>query len=171
MALVVKTAAAAIRATSPNGTPLTSLRSRLACSASLRRNPLLWGGLFVSPCPSLLAGWPLTQQPFENPLKRAHRASGRAAFSRRLTTAFAVAEKKRIVFLGTPQECVAVLEGLLAARGTTAIPYEISAVVTQPPRERRRGRKRIVEETPVARCATAAGIPEDRIWWPEKANV
>ena len=69
------------------------------------------------------------------------------------------------------QECVPVLEGLLAARGTTKVSYEISAVVTQPPRQRRRGRKTIVEPTPVAKCAEAAGIPEEYIWWPEKAKV
>jgi methionyl-tRNA formyltransferase len=56
----------------------------------------------------------------------------------------------RLVFAGTPDTAVPVLEALLASR------HEVAAVVTRPDAPTGRGRK--VEASPVARRAAAAGL-------------
>src|SRR5947207_2233635 len=56
----------------------------------------------------------------------------------------------RLVFAGTPQTAVPVLDALLASR------HEVAAVVTRPDAPVGRGRK--VEASPVARRAAAAGL-------------
>src|SRR5437868_14400766 len=56
----------------------------------------------------------------------------------------------RLVFAGTPQTAVPVLDALLASR------HEVAAVVTRPDAPAGRGRK--VEASPVARRAAAAGL-------------
>jgi methionyl-tRNA formyltransferase len=57
----------------------------------------------------------------------------------------------RIIFMGTPEFAVPVLKGLLAG------PDQIVAVVTQPDREKGRGRR--VSPPPVKGSALAAGLP------------
>ena len=57
----------------------------------------------------------------------------------------------RIVFMGTPDFAVPVLEHLADAG------HEVSLAVSQP--DRARGRGKTVAETPVARCARERGIP------------
>lgn len=57
---------------------------------------------------------------------------------------------KRIVFMGTPDFSVPVLEGLIDA-------YNVVLVVSQP--DKLVGRKQILTPTPVKKCALAHGIP------------
>ena len=57
----------------------------------------------------------------------------------------------RVVFWGSPEFAVAVLEAVLASE------HEVVGVVTQPPRPGGRGRRE--RPTPVARLAEASGIP------------
>src|SRR5215470_20231964 len=68
----------------------------------------------------------------------------------------------RLVFAGTPQTAVPALEALLASR------HEVAAVVTRP--DAPAGRGRLVEASPVARRAAAAGLEvltPDRVRDPE----
>jgi methionyl-tRNA formyltransferase len=57
----------------------------------------------------------------------------------------------RVVFWGSPEFAVTVLEAVLASE------HEVSAVVTRPPRPAGRGRR--ARPTPVARLAGSAGVP------------
>lgn len=57
----------------------------------------------------------------------------------------------KIVFMGTPDFAVDVLEALLAS------PHEVTAVVTQPDKQKGRGKE--VQYPPVKECALAHGIP------------
>ena len=57
----------------------------------------------------------------------------------------------RIVFMGTPQFSVNVLEGLLSSG------YEVVLVVTQP--DKLVGRKQILEYSPVKKVALEHGLP------------
>jgi methionyl-tRNA formyltransferase len=57
----------------------------------------------------------------------------------------------RVVFWGSPEFAVAVLEAVLASQ------HEVSAVVSRPPRPAGRGRRE--RPTPVARLAGSAGVP------------
>ncbi|MDO4912374.1 MAG: methionyl-tRNA formyltransferase [Lactobacillus sp.] len=56
-----------------------------------------------------------------------------------------------VIFLGTPQFAVPVLEGLLAKN------YEVKAVVTQP--DKAVGRKRVLTASPVKECALKHDLP------------
>lgn len=64
---------------------------------------------------------------------------------------------KKIIFMGTPEFAVTILEGLLAS------PYEVVALVSQP--DRPVGRKRVLAPPPVKDLAQAHGIP---VFQPEK---
>ena len=57
----------------------------------------------------------------------------------------------RVVFWGSPEFAVAVLEAVLASE------HEVPAVVTRPPRQAGRGRR--ARPTPVARLAESSGVP------------
>jgi methionyl-tRNA formyltransferase len=57
----------------------------------------------------------------------------------------------RVVFWGSPDFAVTVLEALLASA------HDVAAVVTRPPRPSGRGRR--AQPTPVARLAASAGVP------------
>ncbi|MHC5269354.1 methionyl-tRNA formyltransferase [Enterococcus sp. LJL98] len=63
----------------------------------------------------------------------------------------------KIVFMGTPQFSVPILEALVAEK------YEVVAVVTQP--DRPVGRKRVITPTPVKEAAIRLGLP---VLQPEK---
>lgn len=63
----------------------------------------------------------------------------------------------KIVFMGTPQFSVPILEALVAEN------YEVVAVVTQP--DRPVGRKRVITQTPVKEAALRLGLP---VLQPEK---
>ena len=65
----------------------------------------------------------------------------------------------KIIFMGTPQFSVPILEGLVAAG------YEVAAVVTQP--DRPVGRKRTITPTPVKEAALRLAIP---VLQPEKIS-
>lgn len=67
---------------------------------------------------------------------------------------------KKIVFMGTPQFSVPVLEGLVNDGA-----YDVIAVVTQP--DRKVGRKKIITPPPVKQTAMANGIP---VFQPEKLS-
>ncbi len=57
----------------------------------------------------------------------------------------------RVVFMGTPDFAVSSLQALIDSR------HEVCMVVTQPDREK--GRGKAIAESPVKTCAAAAGIP------------
>ncbi|PKR78570.1 methionyl-tRNA formyltransferase [Halalkalibacillus sediminis] len=67
---------------------------------------------------------------------------------------------KRIIFMGTPDFSVPILENLIES------PYEVVAVVTQP--DRPKGRKRVLTPPPVKSCAEEHHIP---VLQPEKVRV
>ncbi len=68
-------------------------------------------------------------------------------------------QKKRIIYMGTPEFAVAPLKGLLSSE------YEICACVTQPDRARGRGKK--LRPSPVGQAALDAGL---EILQPESAR-
>ncbi|XP_010551967.1 PREDICTED: uncharacterized protein LOC104822436 [Tarenaya hassleriana] len=77
-------------------------------------------------------------------------------------------KKKSLVFLGSPQVSVNVLEALLDASSASNSSFEVAGIVTQPPARRDRGRK--VLPSPVAQFALDKGFPSDLIFSPEKAG-
>lgn len=87
-----------------------------------------------------------------------------SSYSSRLysTTESDAGEKKRVVFLGTPEVAATSLRKL---HEDSIGKYEIVCVITQPPRRRRRKGK--AEPSPVGAAAEELGLP---ILSPEKAN-
>ena len=57
----------------------------------------------------------------------------------------------KIIYMGTPDFAVAPLEAILKAG------HEVTAVVTQPDRQKGRGRE--IQYSPVKECALSYGIP------------
>lgn len=78
---------------------------------------------------------------------------------------FSTDEKKRIVFLGTPDVAASSLQSIYEASTQPQSNFEISAVVTQPPKRRKRKGK--VEPSPVGKVAESLGLA---VLCPEKAN-
>ncbi|XP_073060551.1 uncharacterized protein [Primulina eburnea] len=78
------------------------------------------------------------------------------------------AQKKRLVFLGSPLVSACVLEALFGAASAPDSLFEIAAIVTQPPSGRDRGRK--VMPSPVAQHALDRSFPSDLIFTPVKAG-
>lgn len=83
-----------------------------------------------------------------------------------------VPEKKlKLVFLGTPEVAAGVLAKLLDASQENDSFFEVSAVVTQPPSSRGRGRRKDKPlPSPVAQMALDRNFPGDRILSPESAR-
>ncbi|MCD7456397.1 hypothetical protein HAX54_031629 [Datura stramonium] len=77
-------------------------------------------------------------------------------------------KKKRLVFLGSPQVSASVLDALFNASASPDSLFEVTAIVTQPPSGRDRGRK--VMPSPVAQHALDRGFPSDMIFTPVKAG-
>ncbi|KAK6152849.1 hypothetical protein DH2020_012488 [Rehmannia glutinosa] len=77
-------------------------------------------------------------------------------------------QKKRLVFLGSPQVSASVLDALLSASSAPDSLFEIAAIVTQPPSGRDRGRKLL--PSPVAQHALDKGFSSDLIFTPVKAG-
>lgn len=77
-------------------------------------------------------------------------------------------KKKSLVFLGSPQVSATVLDDLLNAAASPNSPFEVAAIVTQPPSRRDRGRK--VMPSHVAQHALDRGFPSDLIFTPERAG-
>ncbi|KAF8100008.1 hypothetical protein N665_0233s0010 [Sinapis alba] len=77
-------------------------------------------------------------------------------------------KKKPLIFLGSPQVSVTVLEALFDASSAPNSSFEVAGIVTQPPARRDRGRK--VLPSPVAQYALEKGLPSDLIFSPEKAG-
>ncbi|XP_009773505.1 uncharacterized protein [Nicotiana sylvestris] len=77
-------------------------------------------------------------------------------------------KKKRLVFLGSPQVSASVLDALFSASAAQDSLFEVTAIVTQPPTRRDRGRK--VMPSPVAQHALDRGFPSDLIFTPVKAG-
>ncbi|KAL3346240.1 hypothetical protein AABB24_024930, partial [Solanum stoloniferum] len=84
------------------------------------------------------------------------------------STISSTTKKKRLVFLGSPQVSASVLDSLFNASAAPDSLFEITAIVTQPPSGRDRGRK--VMPSPVAQHALDRGFPSDLIFTPVKAN-
>ncbi|XP_071731291.1 uncharacterized protein [Rutidosis leptorrhynchoides] len=84
------------------------------------------------------------------------------------STAACVANKKKLVFLGSPSVSASVLDNLLDASSTPDSLFEVSAIVTQPASGRDRGRK--VMPSPVAQHALDRGFPPHLIFTPVKAT-
>ena len=78
------------------------------------------------------------------------------------TTDESTGEKKRVVFLGTPEVAATTLRKL---HEDSKDKYEIVTVITQPPKRRRRKGK--AESSPVGAAAEELGLP---VLSPEKAN-
>lgn len=74
-------------------------------------------------------------------------------------------EKKRVVFLGTPEVAATTLERLHRESLKATSQYEIVSVITQPPRRRKRKGK--LEPSPVGKVAEDLGIP---VLHPEKVR-
>ncbi|PSS33576.1 Methionyl-tRNA formyltransferase [Actinidia chinensis var. chinensis] len=77
-------------------------------------------------------------------------------------------QKKKLVFLGSPQVAASVLDALFDASSAPDSLFEVAAIVTQPPSGRDRGRK--VMPSPVAQHALDRGFPSDLIFTPERAG-
>ncbi|KAI5684349.1 hypothetical protein M9H77_05577 [Catharanthus roseus] len=77
-------------------------------------------------------------------------------------------KKKRLVFMGSPQVSVLVLDALFGASSSPDSLFEVAAIVTQPPSSRDRGRK--VMPSAVAQHALDKGFPSDLIFTPVKAG-
>ncbi|KAG5623688.1 hypothetical protein H5410_008906 [Solanum commersonii] len=84
------------------------------------------------------------------------------------STITSTTKKKRLVFLGSPQVSASVLDALFNASAAPDSLFEITAIVTQPPSGRDRGRK--VMPSPVAQHALDRGFPSDLIFTPVKAG-
>ncbi|CAA0843106.1 formyltransferase- putative [Striga hermonthica] len=78
------------------------------------------------------------------------------------------AQKKRLIFLGSPQVSTCVLDALFSASSAPDSLFEVAAIVTQPPSGRERGRK--LMPSPVAQYAVDNGHPSDLIFTPIKAG-
>ncbi|CAH9094661.1 unnamed protein product [Cuscuta epithymum] len=79
-----------------------------------------------------------------------------------------ISKKNRLVFLGSPQVSVSVLDALFDAAATPDSSFEVAAIITQPPSGRDRGRK--VMPSPVAQHALDHGFASDMIFTPVKAG-
>ncbi|MQL78922.1 hypothetical protein Taro_011349 [Colocasia esculenta] len=82
--------------------------------------------------------------------------------------AVAADAKKRLVFMGSPQVSVLVLEKLFNASEAQNPIFELAAIITQPPSGRNRGRK--ILPSPVAQYALERGFPQDLVFTPERAG-
>ncbi|PIA63738.1 hypothetical protein AQUCO_00201228v1 [Aquilegia coerulea] len=83
-----------------------------------------------------------------------------------------ISNKKKLVFLGSPQYIqqvsVSVLDKLLNASTAPDSLFEVTAIVTQPPSRKGRGRK--LTPSPVGQVALERGFTPDLIFTPEKAG-
>jgi hypothetical protein len=86
--------------------------------------------------------------------------------SSRLFSSLSNGEKKRVVFLGTPDVAASTLKRLHEESQKEASPFEIVSVITQPPRRRKRQGK--LEPSPVGKVAEDLGIP---VLHPEKVGM
>ena len=77
-----------------------------------------------------------------------------------------LSEKKRVVFLGTPEVAADSLKVIYEASLKPDSGFEVTAVVTQPARRRKRNKG--PEPSPVGKLAEELTIPH--VWTPEKAN-
>ncbi|KAK3426183.1 hypothetical protein EUGRSUZ_F02693 [Eucalyptus grandis] len=78
------------------------------------------------------------------------------------------AKKKPLVFLGSPQVSATVLDALFNASSSPDSPFEVAAIVTQPPARRNRGKK--IMPSPVAQYALDRGFSPELILTPERAG-
>ncbi|XP_026424053.1 uncharacterized protein LOC113320354 [Papaver somniferum] len=76
--------------------------------------------------------------------------------------------KKQLVFMGSPEVSVSVLDALFDESKAPDSPFQVAAIVTQPPSRKDRGRK--VMPSPVAQHALDRGFPSDLIFTPQKAG-
>jgi methionyl-tRNA formyltransferase len=77
-------------------------------------------------------------------------------------------DKKKVVFLGTPEVAALVLQKLIDASKDADSTYEISAVVSQPGRPK--GRSRQPQPSAVEKLALEFGLTPEQILCPEKAT-
>ncbi|KAL9231291.1 hypothetical protein vseg_006536 [Gypsophila vaccaria] len=84
------------------------------------------------------------------------------------STLTASVKKKPLVFLGSPQVSVKVLETLFNASESSDSLFQVAAIVTQPASQRNRGRK--LMPSPVAQYAIDRGFSPDLILTPERAG-
>jgi len=75
-------------------------------------------------------------------------------------------EKKRVVFLGTPDVAATTLQAIYEDSKKPDSCYELIGVVTQPPKRKGRKKDELVP-SPVADMAKELGIPA---MWPEKVS-
>jgi hypothetical protein len=77
--------------------------------------------------------------------------SSRQCLRRLFSTSSGESEKKRVVFLGTPEVAASSLRTIYEASQQDGSGYEIVSVITQPPKRRRRKGK--LEPSPVGKVA------------------
>ncbi|XP_039160799.1 uncharacterized protein LOC120289634 [Eucalyptus grandis] len=78
------------------------------------------------------------------------------------------AKKKPLVFLGSPQVSATVLDALFNAPSSPDSPFEVAAIVIQPPARRNRGKR--IMPSPVAQYALDRGFSPELILKPEPAG-
>ena len=105
-------------------------------------------------------------------LTRTLRRPGPVVGPRPAAVAAGSGDKKKLVFLGTPEVAASALEAILDAAEAPDAAFEAHAVVSQPGRPRGRGRSKSgpPPPSPVAEAAMRRGIPEDMVLCPVKAN-
>ena len=91
----------------------------------------------------------------------------RTKYSFRLYSTSDGNDKKRVVFLGTPDVAATTLRSIYDDSLKENSAYEVVAVVTQPPKKRGRKKDKL-EPSPVAVMAEELGIPA---MWPEKVRA
>jgi hypothetical protein len=89
-----------------------------------------------------------------------------SVFNTRLYSSDSLGEKKRVVFLGTPEVAATTLRRLHEEAQKETSPYEIVSVITQPPKRRKRNGP--LEPSPVGKIAEELGIP---VLHPEKVRM
>lgn len=110
-----------------------------------------------------------TPRAFCNEAKRVSSLVGSRARHRhsfRLYSSSDSTEKKRVVFLGTPDVAATTLRSIYQDSIREGSGYELVAVVTQPPKKRGRKKDKL-EPSPVAVAAEELGLPA---MWPEKVS-
>lgn len=94
------------------------------------------------------------------------KSSSRSSFRLFSSSSDSRSDKKRVVFLGTPDVAATTLQAIYDDSLREDSGYEVVGVVTQPPK--RRGRKKDkLEPSPVAVIAEELGIPA---MWPDKVS-
>ena len=109
----------------------------------------------------------LIHTPLSAPLSTI-RAPSRQSYGTAAAAATDDGDRKKIVFLGTPEVAALVLDKLLAASKHPGAAFDIAAVVSQPGRPK--GRSRQPQPSPVEKLALESGFSTAQILCPDRAT-